>query len=132
MFTFNRKEQLAILLLSAALLLGLGVNIVAELRNGGLPEFRVVKNAVQVPQDSTVRYGTDTPSDTVWVSVNVNTASVEELQRLPRVGPATARRIVDYRARNGRFASAEELAHVSGIGPRTVERLRPLISLGSR
>ena len=132
MFTFNRKEQLAILLLSTALLVGIGVNVVAELREGGLPDFRVVKNAVQVPQDSTRAHETGTPTDTVRVCVNVNTASVGELQQLPRVGPATARRIVDYRARNGRFASAEDLALVSGIGPKTVERLKPLVSLESQ
>ena len=132
MFTFNRKEQLAILLLSAALLIGIGVSLVAEFREGGLPEFRVIKGAVPVPSDSTEAGLAEVASDTAWVAVNVNTASVKDLQRLPRVGPATARRIVEYRTRNGRFGSAEDLALVSGIGPRTVERLRPLITLGSQ
>jgi competence protein ComEA len=58
--------------------------------------------------------------------VDVNTASAEELDALPGIGPALAARIVEHRARGGRFRSLEALAEVPGIGPATVERLRPL------
>ncbi|MDH7571144.1 MAG: helix-hairpin-helix domain-containing protein [Armatimonadota bacterium] len=61
--------------------------------------------------------------------VNVNTASFEELQRLPRVGPVTARRIIEYRQANGPFRSVEELLEVKGIGPKSLETLRPLVEL---
>lgn len=57
-----------------------------------------------------------------------NTATAEELDRLPGVGPALADRIVDARA-GGRFRSASDLARVPGVGPRTAERLAPFLEL---
>ena len=60
--------------------------------------------------------------------VNVNSASVEQLQLLPRVGPALAERIVAFREANGPFASVDELAAVKGIGERTLELMRPHVS----
>lgn len=62
-------------------------------------------------------------------TVNINTASVDELQRLPGVGPATAAKILDYRGQIGKFSSAEQLVEVKGIGPKTFEKMRPFISL---
>jgi competence protein ComEA len=61
--------------------------------------------------------------------VNINTATVQELQLLPRVGPALAQRIVDFRAANGPFKAPEELARVKGIGERSFARLAPYVSV---
>lgn len=61
--------------------------------------------------------------------VNINTAGLEELQRLPGVGPSTAQKIIDYREANGRFNSIDELDEVSGIGPAKLEKMRPFIKL---
>ena len=55
--------------------------------------------------------------------VDVNRATVEELARLPHVGPALATRIVASRTARGRFQTPEELRHVKGIGPKTYEAL---------
>ncbi|WP_412062008.1 ComEA family DNA-binding protein [Rubrivirga sp. IMCC45206] len=63
------------------------------------------------------------------VPTNVNTASEADLQRLPRIGPALAGRIVEYRRAHGPFRSADQLAEVRGIGPKTVEQLRPWVRL---
>ncbi len=62
--------------------------------------------------------------------VDLNRASAEELQLLPRIGPTLAARIVEERERGGPFRSVAELARVRGIGPRTVERLAPLATAG--
>ncbi len=61
--------------------------------------------------------------------VDVNTADASELERLPGVGPALARRIVEERTARGRFASPEDLTRVRGIGTRTVEELRGYVSI---
>ena len=60
--------------------------------------------------------------------VNVNTASVSELDGLPGVGPATAKAIVDMRASKGQYGSAEDLLDVPGIGPAKLAQIRPLIT----
>jgi competence protein ComEA len=64
------------------------------------------------------------------VVIDVNRASLQELQRLPGVGPKLSQRIADERAR-GRFKTVDELRRVSGIGPKTLEKLRPYITVGA-
>lgn len=61
--------------------------------------------------------------------VNLNTASVAELDALPGVGPAIAQRIIDYREANGPFESPEELKEVPGIGDATYEKLADKIAI---
>lgn len=60
--------------------------------------------------------------------VDLNRAGAEELAALPGIGPALAERIVEDRAKNGRFRGVDDLARVPGIGPRTADRLRPWVS----
>lgn len=57
----------------------------------------------------------------------INTASVEELDRLPGIGPALAGRILAYRQQHGRFTRAEQLIEVKGIGPKTFEKMKPWV-----
>ncbi len=60
--------------------------------------------------------------------VNLNTADAATLDTLPRVGPAMATRIIDYREANGPFTALEDLLGVTGIGDKTLEGLRGLVS----
>ncbi|MEM9189667.1 MAG: helix-hairpin-helix domain-containing protein [Myxococcota bacterium] len=60
-------------------------------------------------------------------TLDLNRASAEELQRLPRIGPALAARIIAHRTDVGRFEGPEELVEVRGIGNATVARLRPFL-----
>ncbi|WP_319803496.1 helix-hairpin-helix domain-containing protein [Planctomonas psychrotolerans] len=57
--------------------------------------------------------------------VNLNSATVAELDTLPRIGPALAQRILEWREANGRFASVDDLLGVPGIGEKIVDGLRP-------
>ena len=61
--------------------------------------------------------------------VNVNTAKIDQLTLLPRVGPVVAQRIVEFRDKNGGFKSPEDLLLVSGIGDRTFELIEPYVAL---
>ena len=61
--------------------------------------------------------------------VNINTATAEELQSLPRIGPAMAQRIIAWREAHGGFRSVDELDAVPGIGPSMLENLRPLVTI---
>lgn len=60
-------------------------------------------------------------------AVNLNTATVQELDALPGVGPVTAAAIVAWRQANGKFTSVDQLADVEGIGPARLEKLRALV-----
>lgn len=61
--------------------------------------------------------------------VNLNTATVLELDTLPRIGPGLAQRILDWREQNGRFSSAEDLLGVPGIGEKIFEGLRERVTV---
>lgn len=61
--------------------------------------------------------------------VHINSADSDELQRLPGIGPVTAQKIIQYRARLGRFVKPEQLLDVKGIGPKTFEKMRPFVTL---
>lgn len=59
--------------------------------------------------------------------LNLNTATVQQLDTLPGIGPVTAAAIVAWRDANGKFKSVDQLAEVDGIGPARLEKLRPLV-----
>ena len=61
--------------------------------------------------------------------ININNASSEDLQKLPRIGPKVAQRIIDFRKQNGPFKKIEELMKVRGIGEKTFAKLKDLIAV---
>ncbi len=60
--------------------------------------------------------------------VNINTAGAEQLQLLPRIGPALAERIIEFREAHGPFGSIDELVAVKGIGESSLARLEPYVT----
>jgi competence protein ComEA len=61
--------------------------------------------------------------------VNLNTATVQQLDALPGIGPVLAQRILDWRTAHGRFASVDQLREVNGIGPSRFDDLKPLVAV---
>lgn len=79
---------------------------------------------VLVPVTSATR----TPLPTAGpLQVNINTATLQDLELLPSIGPSTAQAILAYRERNGAFSTLDELMNVPGIGPKTFEGLQGFI-----
>ena len=74
---------------------------------------------------------TATPSSSDANLININTATAEELDTLPGIGPTTAQKIIAYRQTNGPFATIEDILKVSGIGPATFDNIKALITVGS-
>jgi competence protein ComEA len=60
--------------------------------------------------------------------VHLNTATLEELDALPGVGPVTAQKILDYRQQHGAFSSVDDLDAIPGIGPARLEQLREVVA----
>lgn len=61
--------------------------------------------------------------------ININTATVDELESLPGIGPVTAQKIIDHRTQYGSFQTIEAIMDVKGIGPATFERIKELITV---
>jgi competence protein ComEA len=76
----------------------------------------------------TPSFAADAPAGTV----NVNSASADQLALLPGVGPAVAARIVEHRTKNGAFAKTEDLMLVRGIGEKSFERMKPYVSISGQ
>jgi len=72
--------------------------------------------------------GPGAPAAAAGAPVSLNGATVEQLDTLDGVGPATAEKIVAWRTANGGFASVDDLAQVPGIGPKKLEALRPRLT----
>lgn len=70
---------------------------------------------------------TDADQSGAGGQVDLNTASLAELDTLPGVGPVTAERIVDWRERNGRFTTVDQLREIDGIGPARFASLKDLV-----
>lgn len=61
------------------------------------------------------------------IKVNINTADIKELMKLPGVGEKTAEKIIDYRKKNGDFKKAEDIKKVKGIGDKTFQKMEKMI-----
>jgi competence protein ComEA len=87
--------------------------------------------SIASPQATKAATGTAKAKATASNPVNLNSASVAQLQTLPGIGASAAQRIVEYRQKNGSFKKIEELMNVKGIGEKSFLKLKPLITVAA-
>jgi len=100
------------------------VNLAQVLRDG---DHIYVPKIGEVPTPALV--GVDSTEAALSGLLNINTATAEQLEALPGIGPAIAKRIVDYRDAHGPFANIEAIQNVSGIGPTIFGQIKDLITV---
>ena len=115
----TRRADLAALNLAAPLVDGTQVLVPARIPLAGAGQAET--------SDAPVAAGAAGSSGAL-AKVSLATATIEQLDALPGVGPVTAQKIVDYRTEHGPFRSVDDLDEVPGIGPTRVENLRDLVT----
>lgn len=99
------------------------VNLAAQVSDG---------TQVVVPARATVEAGSEEDGSEATAPaagpVHLNTATIEQLDALPGIGPVTAQKIIDYREQHGAFSSIDDLDAIPGIGPARLEQLREQVA----
>jgi competence protein ComEA len=103
------------------------VNLAAPVADG--QQVLVPRRGDEGPAGTPSAGGGVAPGGAPAQKVPLNSATLEELDTLPGVGPVTAQKILDYRTAHGAFQSVDELDAVPGIGPTRLAELRPLVDL---
>ncbi|UCH61867.1 MAG: helix-hairpin-helix domain-containing protein [Fidelibacterota bacterium] len=134
---FTREEKRVLLYLSVLLFAGLlvrqGRNYFSRPTASEAVERRA---ALEAFNEDSRRYlaAADSESMELWAAglvspIDLNQASEEKLQALPGIGPVLAKKIVDYRDKNGYFRTVQDLVKIKGIGPKSLLRWEGLITV---
>jgi comEA protein len=117
---FTRKEQNVIFFLSACVIAGFALQ--------RFQKYWMPLPHTQSENLGAVHFASGHSADSASVSlIAINRADKNLLEQLPGVGPVLAKRILDFREKNGKFKTAEDLMKVKGIGNKTYDRISPFI-----
>lgn len=107
------------------------LNLAAPLEDGERLDIPYVAGFIPDETSGFVVITEGTPSPLAGEElVDINSAPLEELDKLPGIGPTIAQRIIDYREDNGPFASIEDILNVAGVGSATFDEIKDLITVG--
>lgn len=107
------------------------LNLARKLNDGEQIYITLIGEATPVPppasssKSSTARTPTRAPQG----KININTATLDELDALPGIGPSIAQRIIDYRTQNGNFKKIEDLKDVRGIGDALFDQIKESVTV---
>ena len=87
-----------------------------------LPNANIIKKEIVI-QDN------ESEDNKILGAININSAKIDDLKKIPGVGEATAKKIIEYREQNGGFLSKEEIMNVSGIGKKKFENMKDYIKI---
>ena len=108
-----------------------GINLAARVEDAERLDLPYVAGFIPDEEQGFVVVSEGTPSPLAGEElVDINNASIEELDKLPGIGPTTAQKIIDYRELFGPFGRIEDILNVSGIGAATFEDIGGLITVG--
>ena len=119
MFSLTRREQIVVALLVASLVIGGGISLLDHFSPEATEDFQVVRGT-EPPEAISEEAEPEKPAK----KVHLNTATARDLERLPRIGPKMAQKILQWRTDHGPFRTVEDLADIPGIGKKTIDKIR--------
>jgi len=105
------------------------LNLARKLADGEQVYVFAIGEATPTNAPVSAARGTPTPAKPSTGKINLNTATLAELDTLPGIGPAIAQRIVDYRVANGNFQKIDDVKKVRGIGDAMFDQIKELITV---
>ena len=141
MTAFTPQEKLLIKFLAGVIVIGVIVGLIRHYKSGDVNAITATKesNAEFIAQITKIEDNqppaasnlgkNSADRENVSSLINLNTATIEELITLPKIGPITAERIIRFREDFGNFKNIDELKNIKGIGQKTIDNLRLLITL---
>lgn len=103
------------------------VNIAAKVMDGQKLIIPLEGEEIVITRSNPLEEMAESASAADIQPININTATQEDLEKLPAIGPSKATAIIDYRSTNGPFATLEDILEVSGIGEKTLAGFKDLI-----
>lgn len=105
------------------------LNLARKLNDGEQIHVPLVGEATPVPPTAASKSSAPRAPTPPLDKININTATLEQLDALPGIGPSIAQRIIDYRTQNGDFKKIDDLKNVRGIGDALFDQIKNLVTL---